>query len=350
MKIGILTAARTNNNGTDLQAFAMQNIFSRFCNNVEVINYKCDKLENSRKVLPSISVKNIVKIPIKMYKNISHSLFRKRYINYSLRYYDKKSLKDTNYDRFVVGSDQIWNLDITGNDLNFFLPFKSCGKKYSYAASLGKTDIVAWQNKYDLGGLLEDFEEISLREQSGVQAMEKIGVIAKNHLDPLLMVSSEKWKKMCKGRRFETPYVFVYTAQSNDKALKFAREYAKKHNMKVYMYNDGVRPFKGIKSLRFLSVNGFLNVLNNAELIVTNSYHGLSLAINLHKNFRVFALENHPQSNSRMLDLLEKLHLENYIIQDNYILNEQLPPWEDVEKKLKPLRDSSCEYIKEICR
>ena len=60
------------------------------------------------------------------------------------------------YDAVVVGSDQIWNLDITGNDFNFFLPFDGI-KKYSYAASIGKKDIkqkLKYANKNrDLSGV-----------------------------------------------------------------------------------------------------------------------------------------------------------------------------------------------------
>ena len=50
MRIGILTASRSDNNGTDLQALAMLSIFRKTGNAVELINYKCEKLENSRKI------------------------------------------------------------------------------------------------------------------------------------------------------------------------------------------------------------------------------------------------------------------------------------------------------------
>ena len=49
MRIGILTASRTDNNGTDLQALAMLNLFRRMgADNVELVDYECEKLESSK--------------------------------------------------------------------------------------------------------------------------------------------------------------------------------------------------------------------------------------------------------------------------------------------------------------
>lgn len=346
MKIGILTAARTNNNGTDLQALAMQYSFSQFCDSVEIINYKCDRLENSHKIIPSLSIKNIVMIPIRIYNNISHHLFRKS-LNFSKQTYDKNSIDSINYDKVVVGSDQIWNLNITGNDLNFFLPFEFGGKKYSYAASLGKTNICKWQDKYNLKSYLKSFEKISVREYSGVTALDEIGVSSQWNLDPLLLVNSEIWKTKCKITQPKKPYVFVYDVESNAKALHYAQKYAKENNLELVVYSCRIKPIKGARVIRFLSINKFLSLINNAKMVITNSYHGLSMAINFNKNFRAFKLSNSIQSNSRMLNLLENLDLNDFLI-TNEEKNES-PNWGNVNAKLSKLRETSFDYIKEIC-
>lgn len=51
MKIGILTASRTDNHGTDLQALAMQNLFRRMgAEDVEIIDYICKKIDTSTRI------------------------------------------------------------------------------------------------------------------------------------------------------------------------------------------------------------------------------------------------------------------------------------------------------------
>ena len=75
MKIGILTASRTDNNGTDLQAYAMQTLFQRDGNDVELINYQCEKLENSRKVFYPHTLRGLLSIPYNLYKHYGYHGF-----------------------------------------------------------------------------------------------------------------------------------------------------------------------------------------------------------------------------------------------------------------------------------
>ena len=71
------------------------------------------------------------------------------------------------------------------------------------------------------------------------------------------------------------------------------------------------------------------------------------MAINFNKNFRVFELSNNIQSNTRMLNLLESLELEEFLISNEY--NHKVPNWEKVNDKLSNFREMSLEYIKNIC-
>ena len=66
MTVGILTASRTDNNGTDLQALAMQKIFEKVNGQSIIINYKCDKLENSRKIFYPLSFRGFLNIPYQL--------------------------------------------------------------------------------------------------------------------------------------------------------------------------------------------------------------------------------------------------------------------------------------------
>ncbi len=349
-KIAILTAARTNNNGTDLQAYAMYTVFSRYPCDVEVVNYSCTKLENSHKLLLRPSLHGFLNIPYRLFLNISHGRFRKKAfcLKAPVRYPDDMRMDE--YSVVVVGSDQIWNLDITGGDLNFFLP-KRLGdfKRYSYAASLGKTDIGEWENTYGISGLLADFEGVSVRESTGVEAMAKIGVDARHDLDPILLLTKEELAKITKKGKRKKPYIFVYMVGENALAREFAEKYAKENGLELIVYVGAVaKPRKGVVQKTFVDLGQWLALMKNASMVVTNSYHGLSVAISLNVAVRVFGLKN-VQSQTRMTSLLESVNLGRLFVESREDLAVDQPiDWRQVEASLNTLREASLKYIEEI--
>ncbi len=346
MKLGILTASRTNNFGTDLQAYAMQLLFNKYCD-TEIIDYVCPKLERSHKLLKKLSVVEIIRLPWKIYKNISHCYFRKNFFKTS-NTYTKETIEKVNYDGIVVGSDQIWNLDITDNDFNFFLPFNGI-KKYAYAASIGKSDIRDWQEKYNIKKYLDDFTTIAVREHSGVVALENIDVKSQYVLDPLLMVDKNEWKKFA---TYRTPkkYVFVYLIQENSQAIQYARDYAEKNGLEVVIFQAPGKFKKGIKKCVYCNLQRWISYMLNANQVITNSYHGLSMAVALEKDFRVFGICSAVQNNSRMIDLLKTISLEEYLFID--CVDEELksPDWKKVSELLEVEQNKSHKYISDIVK
>lgn len=343
MRIGILTASRTNNIGTDLQALAMQLIFQNSGYVVELIDYKCDKLENSRKFFYPKTITGFLNIPWKIHNNRIHNRFRKKYFNFSPFTYDKTTIRNNDYDIVIVGSDQIWNLQITGNDLSFFLPYTNRNqKKYSYAASLGRTDITDWERNFNLSKLLEDFDKVSVRENSSIPALNKIGIKSRFDLDPLLMIERQVWDQLKEKPKERKKYVFVYIVDRTLEAIEFAKKYAKDHGLKVIFFGNLLRPIKGIKVIRFSTIQKWIGFLSDAELIVTNSYHCLSFAIIFQKKFLLFWLSE-KQSNSRLKNLLDIIGIENYV--EKQICN---PNWKKAYELLNDKRKDSHSYIESM--
>lgn len=350
MKAGILTAARTNNNGTDLQALAMQRMLFSIGIDAELINYKCEKLERSHSICLNFTIRDILKIPIRIFKNYKHYVFRKKYFKPSDRLYTQKDISNVDYDVIIVGSDQIWNLDITGNDINFFLPFyMKQTKKYSYAASLGKTNIKKFEDNFNISKYLKDFQKVSVREESGVKALAEIGIQARHDLDPILMVDNSYWSTvMERNYKKKKPYILLYTVEQNLEMVMRTKKLAKKNNLDIIMISDGLKPIKGVAIKRFVSVEKWLTYMSNAELIVTNSYHGLSFAIALEKNFRLIKLNKLSERNTRMLGLLKDLGLEDYVADNMEILEMNEPNWRKVNDKISKLRKNSLTYLESI--
>lgn len=340
MKIGILTASRTNNIGTDMQALAMQWLFQSYANtSVELINYKCNKLENSRKIFYPKNLHGLLSIPYKLAQRSNHSKFRMKYFNYSKQIYDSSNISLIDYDLTVVGSDQIWNFNITGNDLSFYLPFDTRGMKSSYAASISEENIKLLAEKHNLHTHLAAFQGVSVREKQAADVLSEIGIEARSDLDPLLMIDAEKWNSIASNNHPSKGYVLLYVVDRVQEAVSFAKKYAKEHNLDVYMWGNVIKPVKGVKPIRFSGMEDWLSFMKHADLVVTNSYHGLSFAINYQKKFAIFNLKS-SDSNLRLDNLLNLIGLENK--GDGHIYN---PDWTDVFLRINVQRVDSRAYI-----
>ncbi|MEJ6951740.1 polysaccharide pyruvyl transferase family protein [Natronospora cellulosivora (SeqCode)] len=350
IKIGILTASRTNNNGTDLQALAMQMMLNTIGVDAEIIDYKCKKLERSHKICPHLSTRDILKIPLRIFNNYTHYNFRKNNFKLSDKSYTEKNISKIEYDIIIVGSDQIWNLDITGYDINFFLPFDmKQAKKYSYAASLGKTDLQIIEDNYSISNYLKDFQGVSVREKSGVKALAEIGIQARHDLDPILMVDNKHWLKIIdKHYKKKKPYVLLYLVEHNAEIISRTKKFAKKHNLDVLMISQTLKIIEGVTIKRFVSIEKWITYMSNAELIITNSYHGLSFAIALEKSFRLVKLNKIIQRNTRMMGLLNDLGLEEFVADRMEFLGMTKPNWRKVNVLLSKRRLESSSYLSTI--
>lgn len=69
---------------------------------------------------------------------------------------------------FITGSDQVWDYNITGRDMAYLLEFANIGKRNSYVASFGVTDI-SEKYKKEYKNLLNSFSNISVREEAGAK-------------------------------------------------------------------------------------------------------------------------------------------------------------------------------------
>lgn len=348
MKIGILTASRTDNNGTDLQSLAMYYMLTRLgAEDVEIIDYICEKIDTEKSI--KINARNLLYWPVRVFNRYCHRNFRKQFFRKSKQVFNKSTIHTIPYDIVVVGSDQIWNLDLTGGDASFYLPFSIKGlRKYSYAASLGSARVEKWDKLYGIEELLKDFNSVSVRESSAVNALQRIGVKSHCDLDPILMGNKDDWQRFINPARKKN-YILLYLVGLDPMAIKYARSLAKQRGLNIIMLNPGLKQWSGIEQLYFVSVEKWLNLMANADLIITNSYHGLSFAILFKRDFRLCLLPAESQNNNRMIDLLNNLQLTDYILRNS---DETFKPidWEHVDCILNNLIKKSEIYLNSIIK
>ena len=351
MKIGILTAVRTNNNGTDLQAYAMLKMFTGNGAEAELIDYKRIKPEKEKKINIKLIIKNIIKFPINFYRDFSHEQFRKKYFARSDRTFDSSSISFCDYKVYVTGSDQIWNMDSVHGDCNFLLSFAGeSAKKYSYAASLGRTNIEDWEKKFKLSKYLGRYNCVSVREKSGVDALRSIGIEARFDLDPLLMISASEWKKIAIAPTHSSKYIFVYLVEPNEQAIEYAINMSKINSWKVIICSGGIRRTKYAHTVRFVSPEAWLGYMENAELVITNSYHGMSIAISLQTEFIIFPLKGLSESNTRMKNLAEIIECPYCFFDEKKENTYQHIDWIRAKSSIDLVKNESLKYVNNIIK
>lgn len=248
-----------------------------------------------------------------------------------------------------AGSDQIWNSSTMYIDPMYYLRFAPAYKRVALAPSFGR-DFVAEYNVGKMSRWIGEFTSLSVREDSGVKLIKDMtGRDAINLVDPTLMIDGEIWKKNLGVEDKCTNYILAYfldkpsdsarRAISELKGLLGCEVIAIPYQFDQMDYCDKVVPTGPVE---------FLDLINNAKCVLTDSFHGTAFSINLHTPFYVFAREYgsaHSQ-NSRVESILKKMDM-----QDRFEPGEASHKYSQIdfnksEEVLKAERTKARDYLK----
>lgn len=335
MKVYIATFSKYENYGSRLQNFALCRTIKKF--NAEpitlIVETKKDLLlkivKNFFAIMPAFTYKQRVWLCEKRKSNKFISFNKKLnffYVNYNV-------LKDIDFANAIAiaGSDQIWSpvhLLKHSNDMElFFLRFVPKNKRFAYAPSFGVSsiplDMVDKYRKY-----IMEFNEISVREDIGQKLIENMtGKKAVILSDPTVLLSKNEWieeTKDIKNIKFNKKYVLIYFLSEPQKE-NFSRikEYAKSRQLEIISVVGNIYKNENIVP----SPDEFVNLINNAEVVFTDSFHGCVFSIIMETPFIVFRRTDVEQF-SRIETLLRKYCL--YEMAKNIINNNV-----DIEKILR---------------
>ena len=251
-------------------------------------------------------------------------------------------------DVFLAGSDQIWNVLNSTLSSWYSLQWMDSKKKYSYAASIGLDKLTELQNKLYFDGLAE-FQTISLRESQAVKLLTPLfkGKNVRQDLDPTLLFDGSFWRKMESERLIKEPYVFVYMLRPDMNVIELAKQVAKKKGNKVIytgLYSDKM---SGVTTICDAGVEEFLSYIDNAEAVITNSFHGTVFSVLFNKPFLSVKLET---TSSRVESFLSMTGLESRLVEAPCPRN-SIPEvdYERVEHILELERKKSLDYLAKIC-
>lgn len=357
MRVGILTYPNTNSLGASLQMYALYRVVSKLGHEAEVINYDPPNLHNRRSNMSKTQERSLITCVKQRMIQCLVPQAQPKFDRFEgqltkvppIATSESAVLRELaeRYDRIVVGSDQVWNEQITGHDYNFYLEFcADDSKKVSYAASFGNDDVLEEERHY-IAELLGKFRCISVREVQGQQIVEKlIGVKPNLVLDPTLLIDSSELKKQIVPYPITKKYVLFYNIKPSMRLRKIAQEFADKNGYVLVFLNGRVKDrFDKRKYPAYgIGPREFLGLVHGAEYVFTNSFHGVAISVALNKNFYV---EYSTDTNSRLTNLIEMLELEKCVVSDSIVYNEPvLIDYALVEEKLAIMKKQSLEYLR----
>lgn len=368
-KCAILTITDGTNYGNRLQNFALQEVIKSLGFKVETIKRKTSHdlpakvqiISNIKYVIKKIIGWNIYDGGNRLRKK-NFKRFNKNYINFSrfmLQNNTAPARLNDKYDYFVCGSDQIWNskFRIVQEDiLNHLAFFAESEKKIAYAASFGTSDIPEEYQKYFVK-LLPTFKAIGVREHTGIDLVHQM--CGRNDtevvLDPTLLLGRNDWNKIAKKPAFYKGKKYILTyflGGRNSTVEKRISEFSTQYNSIAINLDKEGFPDNRIDNRDVYSVSPdeFVWLIQNAELVLTDSFHACVFSIIYHKKFVPFqrkAVEENNNMSGRLDTLFKKMGIQQEI--DSMEEPHLLPNTYDVEMidmKLEQERNKSIEFLK----
>lgn len=322
MRIGLYTIHAVYNVGAMLQTFALITVLKRRGCDVEIINVLTEELDrrNHHRGNTSPFRSFLRKMYIYVHPGIrrmeqNFEGFHKKFPLTKRYYSNKEYIESPNqYDIHLVGSDQVWNTQkgYKHSELCYLNYLPKEAVKKSYASSFGTTEIIKDDGK--IREALLSFTSLSVREDKAVDFVERlIGKKCDQVLDPTFLLMSEEWNQFLEEKPIvKGKYILYYGVNEDKSTWDILCEAKRMLNAKLVGYPGPLPPKYHFDKYIY---NGgplqFINLIKNAEMVITSSYHGLAFAINYHKKFM---LVKYGERMERMESLLRLLNANEFFV------------------------------------
>lgn len=380
-KVGLAVCYDTKNFGSQLQVLAT-------LRKVEELGYETEIIRYKKKLTPTFVLqtiprlfnisfikaklgswkkkKEIQKHP-EIAKNVSirnqrfHKFVCEYFTNLSKPYAGWENLvKQTakKYDAFLCGSDQLWLPNNLGSHF-YTLEFAPGDKpKIAYATSFGVSEIPKYQTR-NTAKYLSRFQALSTREIAGQKIIKALtGKTVPVVCDPTLLFNAEKWNEIIPACRvLDKPYVFCYFLGTNVEHRNAAKEFKKTTGLKLVtcpFLDHFVESDQNFGDIQLFDMDAadFVNLIRNAEYVLTDSFHGSVFSILNHKKFLTFNrfLEGPNSRNSRIDSLCTLLGLSERRFSGNVMDVQKEIEYSAVENNLRKLREASVSFLENSLR
>ncbi len=336
MKIALFTWFHYRNYGTALQVTALAEIIRKLDYDIDIVDYRPSARHPSS--VADYTVSAILKrffSKSKKYDDYddhiqfcddaqdnAFSTFLDKRLSFSPKCFTLSDLHElnNNYDAFVCGSDQIWSPLCF--DSHYFLDFVSdTDKMIAYAPSIGSSTIKDMHTKDSMKKLISRFKHLSVRESKGKELIKNLtGQNAEIVCDPTILLTGDEWRNFCNASREKdrSGYILVYMLGYNESHWDDIISLSKEKGLQIKIipvYTDDINRDGCIDSA--VGPSEFVSLIDNAELVCTDSFHGMVFSLLLNKDFvpyERFSSKDPKNQNSRIYSLLNMVGLSKKLI------------------------------------
>lgn len=341
-----VTFHHTTNYGAVLQTYALQQTILSFGHENLVLETKTGGVNKKKKLsVRELYMNYLSWLRKKETTKLVHYFadFHKKYIKMTRPYTSMEDLRNDapDVDCLITGSDQVWKMTTTPKFLDSrLLKFgKESAIRFSYAASMEETNYTEDQ-KAILRDALSCYKGISVREQSAKDYIESFTPYhCLRVLDPVFLLSQQKWSEIAVEPRLKGPYILCYQVQSNKRMQEVAYKLKKETGYPVVsICNRAIRWMKSDYSFHDVSIEEFLGFYKNASYIVSASFHGVAMGLVFDKP--VYALVKEERAN-RLKEVMSLFELNDYIVRQDE--NSIIKKYDD--KALNKMKEIKSRYI-----
>ncbi len=362
MKVGIITYHSAYNFGSVLQALATQQAVNKLGYETEILNYRMASQydfymlsrkkgikSNIKKLLYGKKIKELEKRELRFEKFIKE----KMKLTSEFSKPENVTMFYKEFDTIISGSDQIWNKhsnELCNVDWKYMNPYilkDFNGRKVSYASSIVN---MTTEELNMIKEPLKSFYSISCRETSASNRLKKmLDKDVSTVCDPTLLLNKEEWSfYFGKKPIVEEDYILFYSLSSFKRINSTIKKLEKKFNdIKIVVLSPLAPVVLSQKSYIMYDAGPkeFLNLVNNAKCVITDSYHGTMFSINFGIDF--YYLEEAKKNEVRVRDILDILKIKGRKVTDiNQINLANHMDYKSVNEHIKEYRKASIEYLK----
>ncbi|WP_438989054.1 polysaccharide pyruvyl transferase family protein [Polaribacter sp.] len=304
-KVGILTFHDEPNYGAFLQTYALSEAVKTLGFDVKIIDLR---IKDSFKY----NLASRLFGPIIRYFIFEKA--RKKYLKRTKIYSSSEDLKSNppDCDIFILGSDQVWNKDITTDiKYSFFFDFlKKNEFRFSYASSFGM-NIWNFNNEETrhIKQLLSNFSSIAVRESTAVRLLkDNCDLDSTLVLDPTLLISD--YSKITGRIKQKSNNMICFKFTKDEGFYPFLEEFKSKNDLSISIMAKTM-PVKGFINIPLPSVKTWIKSIAQSEIVLTDSYHVLIFSIIFERQFII--LPANMKNFNRLSELLTDLELSDRI-------------------------------------
>lgn len=362
--IGILSMQKIDNYGSVLQSYGLKKMLESLGATVFFVDI--EKRDEDNKLLGSVinDFRNecdkggfhFSKVNKYIWIRVKHRIEARHCINYFDIFRDKYlniDDKREKYDLCVIGSDEVFNClnpEWWGFTSQLFGDVVNANKVITYAASCGATKFEQLPN-----GVVERIRQafvnvsgFSVRDKNTKVFVSKIAdVNISENFDPVLVYDFKKEIEETKLLDLPKKYCVIYAYNNRirekreiDKIIKFCK---RRKLIPISLCGEQFWCKKHINCSPFEC----LKVFQEAEFVITDTFHGTIFSAKYSKRFGVIIRES---NRNKLGDLVDRLNINDHVLSDTLNLEEvyELGKREmDINNILNLQRKKTIQYLQE---